>query len=80
MWGMTKIEQLAQAASGLTEDQIDGLMAYTRYLTGTTYYATATPEALASIERGMAQHAAGEARPAASVFARLQAKIDAAKV
>lgn len=76
---MTKIEQLAQAATALTEEQIDGLLAYTKYLTGETYYASATADARASIERGLAQHAAGNTRPAGSVYDRLQAKVDAAR-
>lgn len=80
MFDMTKIEQLAEAAAALTEEQIDGLMAYTRYLSGPSAYATATPEALASIDRGVAQSAAHDTRPAAAVFARLQMKIDAAKI
>jgi hypothetical protein len=76
---MTKIEQLAQAATALTEEQIDGLLAYTKYLSGETYYGSASVEARASIERGLAQHAAGDTLPATSVFDRLQTKIDAAR-
>ena len=76
---MTKIEQLAQAATALTDEQIDGLLAYTKYLSGETYYDSASANTRASIERGLAQHAAGDTRPAASVFDRLQTKIDAAR-
>ena len=76
---MTKIEQLAQAATALTDEQVDHLLAYTKYLAGETTYSTASPEALASIERGLAQHARGDSWPAADVFTRLQAKIDAAR-
>ena len=75
---MTKIEQLTEAATALTEEQLDGLLAYTKYLTGETYYSTASDDARASIERGLAQHAAGDTVLATSVFARLQTKIDAA--
>jgi replicative superfamily II helicase len=76
---MTKIEQLAHAATTLTEEQIDGLLAYAKSLTGESYYASATAEAKISIERGLAQHHAGDTRPAARTFDRLQAKIDAAR-
>jgi hypothetical protein len=76
---MTKIEQLTQAATALTDEQLEGVLAYTRYLAGETYFATASTEVLASIDRGQEQQAAGETSPAATVFARLQSKIDAAR-
>jgi hypothetical protein len=75
---MTKIEHLSQTAAALSEDQLDGLIEYAKYLVSEPFYASAPPEALASIERGLAQHAAGQHIPADQVLARLQRKIDAA--
>jgi hypothetical protein len=80
---MSKIDQLIEAATALTDEQIDGVLAYTRSLApslaGQSAYASASPDALASIQRGLEQSAAGETEAAAVVFARLQAKIDAAR-
>jgi hypothetical protein len=76
---MTKIDQLTQAARSLTDEQIDGVLAYAKSLSGEAYYATAPADALASIERGLAQLAASDTRSAGDVFQRLQAKIDAAR-
>jgi predicted transcriptional regulator len=76
---MTKIEQLTQAATALTDEQLEGVLAYTKYLAGETYYAAASAEIRASIERGLEQQAAGETSPAADVFARVQTKIVAAR-
>lgn len=77
---MTKIDQLARAAATLSDDHIDGLIAYAAYLAGRPLYHVAPPEVLASIDRGLAQHARGDTAPATTVFDRLQAKIDAARV
>ena len=72
---MTKIEQLAQTATALGDDQLDGLIAYATYLAGEPLYYSAPADVLASIERGRAQHRSGDTHPAADVFARLQTKI-----
>lgn len=73
---MTKIEQLTRTATALPDEQIDGLIAYARYLATEPVYYTAPPEALASLERGLAEHAAGTARPADEVFARLMQRVE----
>ena len=72
---MTKTEQLAQEAEVLTSDQIDGLIAYVRYLRSEPYYATATPEALASIESGLADAHAGRVTAAETVLTRIDQKL-----
>ena len=76
---MTRIEQLTKAATALSGDQLDGLIDYARYLSAEPFYDSAAPEVIASIERGLAQHAAGDTADAAHVFPRLQTKIDAAR-
>ena len=76
---MTKMEQLTQAAAALSNEHIDGLIAYAVYLASQPLYYEAPPEVLASIDRGLAQHARGNTVPATTVFDRLQAKIDAAR-
>ena len=74
---MTKIEQLAQTATALGDDQLDGLIAYATYLVGEPLYYSAPADVLASIERGLVQHRSGGTHLAADVFARLQTKIAA---
>ena len=76
---MTKIDQLTKTAAALSEEQIDGLIAYAVYLAGQPLYYSAPAEVLASIEFGLAEHARGESIAASTAFARLQAKIDAAR-
>jgi hypothetical protein len=79
---MSKIDQLIEAATALTDEQIDGVLAYTRSLApslaGESAYASASPDVLASIQRGLTQAKPGDTQPAAAVFVRLQAKINAA--
>ncbi len=75
---MTRMEQLTRTAASLSDEHIDGLIAYAEYLASQPLYYAAPPEVLASIDRGLAQHASGKAVPANTVFDRLQAKIDAA--
>ena len=67
---MTKIEQLTQTAATLSDEQIDGLIAHAAYLAGQPLFYSAPADVLASIARGLAQHARGDTR--------LQAKIDTA--
>lgn len=76
---MTKVEQLTRTAATLSDEHIDGLIAYAAYLAGQPVYYAAPPEVLASIDRGLAEHARGSTVPATTVFDRLQAKIDAAR-
>ena len=76
---MTKMEQLTRTAAVLSDEHIDGLIAYAAYLAGQPLYYAAPPEVHASIDRGLAQHAHGNTVPASTAFDRLQAKIDAAR-
>jgi len=76
---MTKIEQLANEAKSLSEEQLDALIDYVRYFSSEPVYRTASQEVLSSIQRGLEQHPAGDTVPAEQVFADLQRKIDAAK-
>ena len=57
---MTKMEQLSQTAAALSDEHIDGMIAYAAYLAGQPLYYAAPPEVLASIDRGLAQHARGD--------------------
>ncbi|MDZ4843519.1 MAG: hypothetical protein SH859_15440 [Hyphomicrobium aestuarii] len=71
---MTRTQELTAVADQLNEDQLAGLLAYARYLEGDSVHATASPEALTSIERGLEQAERGETSPAADVFKRLRQK------
>ena len=72
---MTKIEQLAQTATALADDQLDGLIAYATYLAGEPLFRSAPADVLASIEKGLNQYRSGDTHPAANIFAHLQSKI-----
>ena len=76
---MTKIEQLTQTAAALSDEQIDGLIAYAAYLAGQPLYYSAPPEVRASIDRGLDQYARGNTVLGTTVFDHLQVKIDAAR-
>ncbi len=76
---MTKIEQLAEAAIALPDDQIDGLIAYARYLVSEPLYYSAPPEALTSIRQGLAEYEAGNSMPADDVFYRIRKKIESTR-
>jgi hypothetical protein len=52
---MTKAEQLTAIAERLSDDQIESLLFFARSMAEKPYYDTASPEALASIERGLRQ-------------------------
>jgi predicted transcriptional regulator len=71
---MTRVQELAAVAAHLDDDQLAGLVAFARYLKGESVYATAPPEALASIERGLEQAQRGETAPSSDVFRRLRDK------
>ncbi len=74
---MTKTEQLTRIAETLSEDQVEGLLSFASYLSSDPFYATASDEALASIERGLSDIDAGKVRSAADVFGRIDTKIAA---
>jgi predicted transcriptional regulator len=57
---MTKIEQLTSVAQQLSDDQVADLLALAQSMAEAPFYDRAPPEALASIERGLAQIARGE--------------------
>lgn len=76
---MTKIEQLTAMAQPLPDDQLDGLIAYARYLSSEPHYYSLPADVLASIERGAAEHAAGQSVPAEDALRRLRNRIDAAR-
>ena len=74
---MTKVEQLADVARGLTGQQIDGLIEYGRYLQAQPHYETASTEVLASIDRGLEDAMAGRVHSLEAVLARIDKKLDA---
>ena len=76
---MTKIDQLTEAATALSDDQIDDLIGYAKYVAGRPFYYSASAAVLASVERGLAEHAAGTSASAVDAFARLHEKIGAGR-
>lgn len=52
---MTLLEKLQAAAEPLSDSQIEALVAFARSMRSAPFYNDAPPEALASIERGLAQ-------------------------
>lgn len=74
---MTRTEQLADAARSLSDEQFDGLLTFVRSLRGQPYFETASEDALASLDQGLADAAAGRVIAAADAFREIDAKIDA---
>jgi hypothetical protein len=74
---MNRTEQLVRAAEVLSDEQFEGLVAYARYLNSESYYATAPDDVLLSIERGLADAAAGRVTAGADVFQRINKKLTA---
>jgi predicted transcriptional regulator len=74
---MSRTEQLADVARTLSDEQFDGLLSFARSLRGQPYYETASAEALASLDQGLADAAAGRVMAAADAFREIDAKIDA---
>ncbi len=76
---MTKIEQLTSVAQQLSDDQVADLLALAQSMAEAPFYDRAPPEALASIERGLAQIARGDVVSLDELGKRLNAVISAAK-
>jgi len=57
---MTKTEQLTAVAAQLSDEQLDALLSFARSMSDEPFYDRASPEAMASIERGLEQIARGE--------------------
>jgi hypothetical protein len=74
---MNRTEQLTRAADGLSDEQLEGLIAYAGYLRSDSYYATAPDDVLLSIERGLDDAAAGRVTAGAEVFQRISKKLAA---
>jgi predicted transcriptional regulator len=74
---MSKSEQLRSKAAGLTDTQLDDLIAVARYLKSESFLTSAPAEVLASIDRGIAEAAAGRTKPGPEVLARLRELSDA---
>lgn len=72
---MTKTELLTAEVSDLTDEQVDGLIAYARYLKSEPMYYSAPPEVLASIERGLADAEAERVSPGEKVLDGLRKKL-----
>jgi predicted transcriptional regulator len=75
---MTKLEKLTQAATALSDDQLDGVLSYVQSLSSEPFYNSAPPEALASIERGLADARAGRVIDGEEAFKASAARIAAA--
>jgi hypothetical protein len=70
---MTKAEQLAGVAGRLSEEQIDALLSFARSMTEEPFYDKASPEALASLDRGLEPIARGETVSLDEISKRLEA-------
>lgn len=70
---MTKTEQLTAVAERLSEEQIDALLSFARSMAGEPFYDKASPEARASLDRGLEQIARGETVSLDELSKRLEA-------
>jgi len=70
---MSKTEQLAAVAERLSEEQVDALLSLAHSMVDEPFYDKASPEALASLERGLEQIARGETVSLDELSRRLEA-------
>ena len=68
---MTKIEELTSILAKLSDEQVEALLDWARSMVEPTAYETASPEALASIARGLEQSERGETLTLEELDARL---------
>lgn len=70
---MTKAQHLTVVAERLSDDQLDALIQFAEHMSEPPFLDTAPPDALASLERGLAQLANNESVSLAELTDRLQA-------
>jgi hypothetical protein len=71
---MNRTEPLTRAAEVLSDEQLEGLVAYARYLKSEPYYKSAPDELLSSIQRGLDDAAAGRVTRSTEVLERINSK------
>jgi hypothetical protein len=79
---MTRSEAIAQIAANaekLNDEQLEGLAAFTSALVLPSVYSTLSPTEKAAIDAALDRLDRGEGIPGEEVFARLDARIAAAK-
>jgi hypothetical protein len=79
---MTRSEAIAQIAANaekLNDEQLEGLAAFTSALVEPSVYSTLSPDEKAAIDPALDRLDRGEGIPGEDVFARLDARIAAAK-
>lgn len=69
---MTQLEKLQAAAKSLSDSQIEALIDFAESMQGKSFYETAPPEAIASLERGLAQIDAAQTVSLEELTARLK--------
>jgi len=79
---MTRTEAIAQIAANaekLNDDQLDGLVAFTSTLVQPSVYSTLSPTDKVALDAALDRLDRGDGIPGEEVFARLDARIAAAK-
>jgi hypothetical protein len=79
---MTRVEAIAQIAANadkLNDDQLEALLALTSTLVRPSVYSTLLPADKAALDAALDRLDCGEGIPGEDVFARLDARIAAAK-
>lgn len=74
---MTRTEQIVREAAALSEDQQDAALDFIRALKRDPYYHSASPEALAALDRGLAEIAAGQTIAGEDVFDSIDRRLKA---
>lgn len=72
---MTKVDQLAAAAESLSDQQLDVLIDITRAMKDEPFYYSAPPEALALLDQGLAEIAAGQTIAGDEVMGRIDTRL-----
>ena len=72
---MSKVEKLQKAAESLSDDQVEALISFAQSMRDKAFYDSAPADALASIERGLAQVGRGETISLDGLARRLSAAV-----
>ena len=74
---MTRTEQIVHEAAALSEDQQAAALDFIRALKRAPYFYSASPEALAALDRGLAEIEAGQVITGEDVFAGIDRRLKA---
>jgi hypothetical protein len=74
---MTRTEQIVREAASLSEDQQEAALDFIRALKRVPYFYSVPPEAVAALDRGLAEIEAGQTIAGEDVFSSIDSRLKA---